>query len=204
MRARAVHGTPRDVNVRIGEERLVQSGVPNVFTISQPAGIDEIQRYQYRCQRSSGAFCSLRPRLDSWARGVASWLLARDSRGRARAPGPGSSLHTNALALYFGRPQGLPADDLCTTTPWGWARTAKIRHRGSTATTRARWRTRAHPVGPSCGSDWPLRGASFRTADFAYGSTAAGRFVDPHARLRSFDLDRDAADSRANPASVAS
>ena len=44
-----------------------------------------------------------------------------------------------------------------------------------------------------------LPGGELGRSDVAYGSTAASRFADPHVRLLSFDLDREAADIRENP-----
>jgi len=47
--------------------------------------------------------------------------------------------------------------------------------------------------------DRQLQGDAFVAADVVDGSTAASRFADPHVRLLSFDLDREAADIRENP-----
>ena len=48
------------------------------------------------------------------------------------------------------------------------------------------------------------RSAVAKTAAGSYGSTAVGRFVDQPARLPSFELDRQTADTRENPDSARS
>ena len=85
---------------------------------------------------------------------------------------------------------------------WGGSREAA----GGLPTRPARWHL--HPdlgVGrrsETLNIDCRLQGTQVSEKDARFGSTAVGRFVDQPARLPSFELDRQTADTRENPDSA--